>query len=328
MIKTFAIISVLTTVALAQSSTSSAAAASSTTNPLIPSGISTGCSQFLTTLDSDSTLKACTAPLISATSQYGPGGSATSSPSAASITSALDSLCSTSNGCTESTIQGKLAEFYSACSVELTSSPNADVVQMYDILYTLVPLKTAVCSKDDNGKYCVTESHKPSNSSATPSGLSNAIASVNTGGLTPAEILENLYSPAVLSRRAQSPAIQPNTTTIGGTNLPFLFLQPSLAAANLCTACTRNVLTSYIQFESDVPCALGIGSSPMLNGQSALYSAVQATCGKNFLSGAVQAAGGLSDGSPFSGASRSITGDFQNTLAILGAVTVAFASVL
>lgn len=65
-----------------------------------------------------------------------------------------------------------------------------------------------------------------------------------------------------------------------------------------------------------------------MSAQVALYTAVQNACGKSFLSGAVQAAGGLSGGVLGSGSIRSI-GDFSSTLTIiLGVAAFGFAVVI
>ncbi|KAF9458698.1 hypothetical protein BDZ94DRAFT_1270026 [Collybia nuda] len=283
MFKSLTIISLLTTAALAQSSSGTPAPApSSTTNPYIPSGISKGCTDFLTALDGDKTLTACTSALTTATAGYAPSGNGTTSSSTAQIESSLNTLCSapTASSCPESLIRGKIADFYSACSVELTSSPNADVVRTYDIIYATLPLKNAICSKDDGGNYCVTQVK-------LPSGTSKNLVAGSSG---------------------QSPLV-PDMAAYRKANLAFLFLTPSLEATELCTACTRNVLTSYINFESNVPYAPGLAKSTILDSQSALYTGVQNTCGKNFLSGAVQAAGGLSGGTfPSSGALHNHSG--------------------
>jgi len=59
-----------------------------------------------------------------------------------------------------------------------------------------------------------------------------------------------------------------------------------------------------------------------------LYSAVQTKCGGNFLSGAVQAAGGISGGVLGSGAPRSV-GDFKGTMAMMfGVVGLGFTAFL
>jgi len=116
-------------------------------------------------------------------------------------------------------------------------------------------------------------------------------------------------------------AIAPNLTTIAAGNSQFLFFTPSLSATQLCVTCLRQVLTAYIKFEADTPFSYGINSSVLLGAQSALYFAVQNKCPANFLSGAVQAAGGLSDSS--SSAIPTYSAGYQRIIAlVMGAVTL------
>jgi len=320
--KSIAVLSVLVTAAVAQSSSSD-----TTANPLIPTGISQGCSSFLDSLNSNSNLTACTSPIISATSAFGPGANS-SDPSSSDVTSALNTLCSSSafSNCPDSTIGGQLSAFYSACSAELTSSPNANVTRIYDTLYVLTPLRQAVCSKDDNGQYCVTQA---TNGLNTSTGVGNVDIAVP--GSVQAKI-SNLYysSTNALSRRDDSnttAALIPNTTTYHDTNLVFLFLQPSMSSSTLCTACTRSILTPYITFESNRPYAPGLTNSPLMSGQTALVSAIQSQCGSSFLSGAVQAAGGISSGILSGAASRSLSQDLNGAVSIfLGIAALAVAS--
>lgn len=291
MIKSFAIISLLTSAAFAQSASSSAASSTATANPLIPSGISETCKTFLTTLNSDNDLTACTQTLIDSTSAFGAGGNASSTPSKATVSSALTSLCSTdiSDKCPDSLIRGKLANFYTACSSELSS--NDDVIKIYDVLYAITPLKTAVCSKDDSGNWCVLDAEAPSS----------------------------------LSRRAESSAVTPNIEMYSQTNLPFLFLTASLSSDKLCVSCTRSVLVAYITFESQVPYAPGLSNSKLLNNQTPLYTGVVNTCGSTFLNSAgVAAAGGLKGGTLSSGAASLVSADFRELIALsMGMVTLA-----
>jgi len=176
-----------------------------------------------------------------------------------------------------------LTRFYEKCSAELTSSPNNNVKTIYDILYALGPFKTALCSKDDSGSYCVTKIP------ATPGSQNNIV---------------NPNPPPAIVPRADQTAVMPNIAKYQETNLPFLFLQPqndddgkpSLESDDLCNACTRNIITAYINAESDVPYGPGLSKSILLGKQDELYKAIVNTCGGNFLSGAVQAAGGLSGG--------------------------------
>jgi len=306
MMKSIAIISLLTSVVLAQSSPPSS----------IPAGISSSCSNFLTTLNSDTSLSACTSALTTATAAFAPSNA---SPSPSALSSALQNLCSAtvSSACPDSLLRGKIAAFYSACSAELTSSLNQEVVKTYDVLYSLIPFKEAICTKDDSGDFCVTKTK----AAVTQSGV---LSSVLQGGssLTGAQLQSFLVS---------SPST-PNTSNYRSSNLLFLFTSASESADTLCTTCTRNILTSYINFESDAPYAPGIAQSTLLAGQSDIYVAVQSKCPSNFMNGAVQAAGGLSGGSGLpgfssSGAVKSTGVEFRGLAGLLmGVVTLAVAS--
>ncbi|OSX58102.1 hypothetical protein POSPLADRAFT_1076146 [Postia placenta MAD-698-R-SB12] len=285
--KSIAVIPVFAAVALASSSA------------LIPSGISSGCSNFLTTFNNDSSLATCTAPLIEATSQFGPSANSSSSPSTSAVESALSSLCSSSSACSSTTIRSQLAAFYAACTSELTTNKNGAVLRTYDVLYSIIPLSEAMCSKSDTGSYCVLDiATTGSNSTGTDD------SSSSSGSSSFSEMASNLWTSATsaaspASKRdssQQTISIVPNVTTFNQYNILFLFLSPNGTTGNTCTSCARNVLTSYISFESTVPYAPGMSASTMLSGQGALYSAVQKLCGASFLSGAAQAAGELSGG--------------------------------
>lgn len=282
MFKTIAFVSALMSVALAQSTSLSA-----------PSGISTSCATFYESFNKDTSLDSCTSSIIAATSNFTPGSTASTS----SITSALDTICS-SNACSESAIRTKLTEFYSSCTAELTSNQNVDVIKMYDMMYTIWPLKQSMCVKDDDTSYCLPKT-------ASKSGAADSVG-------------QYVVDQTVLNG--------PNATAIGTSNLPFLFLNPSLSSTDLCTTCTRNVLTSYISWESTINYAPGLASTQLLVGQKGLYEGVVKTCGTSFLSGSVAAAGGISSkyGNKNSGiASASAQGIFST---VLGAVAVALVS--
>ncbi|CAL1698242.1 unnamed protein product [Somion occarium] len=279
--KSFLVISVLASVALAQNSASS----------LIPTGISQGCSQFLTTLNNDASLASCTGPIISATSQVLAGNSSSTS----TVSSALNNICGSAVQCDEGNIRGKLADFYSNCGAELTTSRNEDVADLYDALYTLAPLKKALCAKDDSGAYCATQN--PSSTS-----VSSLYTETDSAGQTVFKLKPDGFKTS---------------------NLAFLFLNSATDSTKLCNSCTRSILTAYVSFESNAPYASGLGQSPILGGQSDLYNAVVSGCGANFLQGAVQAAGSLSDGIiSSSDARRSVGAQAGGLVALLGAATV------
>ncbi|PIL25822.1 hypothetical protein GSI_11575 [Ganoderma sinense ZZ0214-1] len=309
--KTIAAASLFASVALAQTVT------------LIPSGIGSSCSSFLNEFNQDTTLTTCTSALITASGAFAPATNATATTlSSSNAKTALAAVCTASSACSESSFRSKLADFYKACTDELTSSQNKDVIRTYDVLYSLIPLKNAVCSKDDSGNYCVTSIGSTTSQSASQLASISSFISVSAVATT-----SN-------ARRAEQvvAAVAPNATTFANNNLLFLLLQPSLSKDALCQTCTRNVITSYISFESSTPYAPGLAASVLLGGQSALYQAVQSTCGSTFLSGAVAAAAGLSGGvvgqASDSGASRTILSNSGIAGALVAAVAMALGAAL
>lgn len=293
MLKSFAIVSLAAAAAFAQSTGSKS---------LIPDGISPVCNTFLVALNADTQLSTCIAALTSALSAFAPGGNAT--VSASTVTGALTSISSSSisSSCPENLIGSKIAQFYTACSPELTSTPVADVVRLYDVLYSITPMQKAISSKDDSGKWCAM--------AATPAAGSSADA----------------LQAALYTQDGQN--VIPNTSTFSSNNLPFLFINPSLDATALCTACTRNVLTAYINYESNVPYAPGLAKSQLLKTQSDLFAAVQEKCGSTFMDNEVKAAGGLSSGPKFLSAAAP-SAELQSLMALLAgfatlAVTATF----
>jgi hypothetical protein len=206
-----------------------------------------------------------------------------------------------------------LTAFFASCRSEIMS--DSVVKQLYDTVYVLFPLWTAICSKDDNGSYCITK--LPSSN-----GLKNA---TSTGGLS--KLLASLAQNATVGTGT---TLVPNITTLQSTNLPFLFIQPesgsqaALASNSYCTACTRNILTAYVNFESAIPYGPGMAQSIILAGQQSLYNAVTNTCGATFLSGVVQAAGGLAGGTLSSGAMQNMAtlsqGFIMGILAVLASI--------
>jgi len=270
--KSFAVLSLVASVALAQ-----------TTATLIPTGISQPCSDFLNQLNSDKSLSDCTTALVNATSAFAPGSDASTNPSAAKVGTTLTGLCGTSvdDKCADSLIGGKITAFYSTCAAELTSNLNNDVLRNYDVLFAILPFKAAICTKDDSGNYCATQAKLPDSTDQT--------------------LIQKILS---LPASTNAAALVPNTTTFSNNELPFLFIQKTASSTALCTSCTRNILNAYLNFESKVPYGPGLGKSSLLKSQSDLYTAVQTTCPSGFMSeaGVVKAAGGLSGGTFSSGA--------------------------
>lgn len=169
----------------------------------------------------------------------------------------------------------------------------------------------AICSKDDKGRYCVTETDPSATNLTATGGGSSA------GKILPSDLWTS--TPPTTKKRATQAILYPNTTTYSSTNLPFFFLTPDLPKEKLCVTCTRRVLASYTNFESSAPYAPGLPNSPILKSQPKLYEAVQNTCGKSFMGDNVQAAGALSSGVLQGGALRAVAGDFQSSV-FFGAV--------
>jgi len=219
--------------------------------------------------------------------------------------------------CDQSTIQSQLANFQTACSAELQTNVNSAVVNIYDVIYTMIPLKQAVCSQDGSG-YCIQSAAANTNGSKTDV--------VENGGSDVQQYLYEAVSKPLGRRGVTDEEYTLNSTTWTANNVAFLGLQPTLLSAQLCVACTRNIMTPYITFESNVPYTPGLSQSSILSGQSALYNAIQSTCGASFLSGAVQAAGGLGNNGPLKGAAvRSTSG---NSAMIFGIVIIGLATLL
>jgi len=116
-------------------------------------------------------------------------------------------------------------------------------------------------------------------------------------------------------------------STFHDKNIEFLLYNSGLDASALCTACARQVLTAYMTFESNVVYGPGLGSSLLLNTQPGLYDAIKNKCPAGFLSGAVQAAGGLSAGTLSSGALATAVSEQTPLIALfLGLASFAFSS--
>lgn len=251
-------------------------------------------------MNTDTSLSGCLNALVSATSQL-----LNSTAAAPAVASVVTGVCGTSSQCSDSVIRPKLTSFYQACSQELAVSPNADLVAMYDSFYALIPLRQSICSKDDSGASCV-------------------------GQIKANVAVSSLYSNV---GSAGQTVLKPNAQTIASDNILFLGLHAGLPKEQLCTACTRNVLTNYVNFQTTTPYGPGMSNTQMFTGQSNLYQDVQSTCGSSFLAGTM-AAGSLSDGvgsniiNDDTGAAPRTVARVGASTVLLGAVAVAFAAAL
>lgn len=263
------------------SSTSAAATAATASTSLIPTDISQGCADFLTSLDSDQNIQACTAPLLSATKFYtnatessSKSNKTDSNSSEQALTDSLAKLCDANAGCQPDVIRAQLSKFWTACSAELKEK-NEGVLKVYDILYLLNPFHDAVCTKDKD-EYCV---------------LNIAQSTVTDEKKTSKRSMfeEDLSLEKRQSASDAASSISSNSTN--QTNIAFLFLQPDSDKSTLCSTCSQNVMAAYIQFETSIPYAIGLANSDNLGGQSDLYKAMQKTCGQDFVTGINKQAG-------------------------------------
>jgi hypothetical protein len=201
----------------------------------------------------------------------------------------LNSVCSSSNTCSASVVQGLLGQFYQACQSELTVSKIQQVTILYDALYFFVPLQLALCQKDSSGNFCV---------SSQSSKATKRAAFDRRDATQDSQSVLSLFS--------------------GGSNIAFLGLQPDSSADQLCVPCTREVMNGYLTQLNSVPYGPGLNNSLLFSGEPTLYNAINSKCGASFLSGEVQAAGGLATGA----APRSVDGGF----ALVGSAIAAAAA--
>ncbi|CAE6488003.1 unnamed protein product [Rhizoctonia solani] len=228
-------------------------------NPLIPTDISTRCSTFLTALNSNDTVADCMNSLSSVLSSF-----TSDSGSASAVSHTVDSLC-TSNTCNASIIRAKLTEFKDACSNDFAT--NEMVAKQYDIWYSLIPYKSAICAKDTNA-YCLLNI-------GTSSGTNQ-----NTRRSDVAYAASHLTN--AVHKRAQT-VLMPNTDTYRNSHLMYLFVSPDMDQAQLCTPCAQQIISKYVAFETANPYALGLKQSPLLGGQSELWAAMQGKCSVDYM---------------------------------------------
>ncbi|KAG8937239.1 hypothetical protein FRC03_010093 [Tulasnella sp. 419] len=169
------------------------------------------------------------------------------------LVSTLDTL--SKSGASDTLIRGYLTSFGDECKEELNgSSPNTDVKKLYDAFYIINPLRGAITSKDPSTQqYCLVKT------------TSNKARSVH--GLSARQMVQ-----------------QPDFASWKSSGMPFLRLNPSTDAAELCTPCTQKVLGVWATWQRRVIHACGISNSLVLGDEPELYAKVAEVCGDGFLS--------------------------------------------
>ncbi|WFD22240.1 hypothetical protein MEQU1_000906 [Malassezia equina] len=265
---------------------------------MIPTDISSSCYTLLTQLDEDSVFDQCTQPLINATNAFATSSQGTQPTS---MNSALQGLCAANDGCDRPLVRQFISQFWDQCADELEAG-QSQVVQLYEYLYIFIPFRDAICTKNQQGDYCL--------SALAPSMATNANSDMvqlyrrGVPNVDDNDVESDAYWERVLptipraSRLATNvsglPTLQPQQV--------FFFLSGSSPKDTLCSECTTHVLASYIRFELSAPYALGLESSSVLQSQQAIYEQAKQVCGDAFVESLNAKAGIQAFSEPASGA--------------------------
>ena len=129
----------------------------------------------------------------------------------------------------------------------------------------------------------------------------------------------------VLPRAGNSTVVIPDTKTWRSTALVYLFISPEYPASQLCTSCTKAVLSAYVKFEAATPYALGLTNSPLLGDQLNLWNNLTDKCNTTFTNDILSSAGysaDQGDNSTLSAASRA--GVYASSVVALAAGVAVF----
>lgn len=103
-------------------------------------------------------------------------------------------------------------------------------------------MHVADATKNAMSRFRAKRQQSPGSSSVPSTGPANSTSDDN-----------NNDEAAAASTVTAENALLPNATTFRSTNLPFLFLSGEMGQAQLCTDCTKEILASYVAFETDYP---------------------------------------------------------------------------
>jgi hypothetical protein len=215
--------------------------------------VTDGCKTFLQSFNADSKISSVLAPLLTATARFNPSSGQQSIK--ADVTWALNELCDPKAAFKASDIQTTVTNYYSACQSDMVSGNQPDLTRTFELLYALPPLRNAVCSKDATGAYCLSSAKKNGGHADT-----------------------------------QAPTNQVNLQSWSSSHIHYLFINADETPEQLCTACTKQVLTAYVSYENVLPFPMGMSSSVLLKDQKALWSAITAKCPADFTQGILSAA--------------------------------------
>ncbi|KAN0063220.1 hypothetical protein ACQY0O_004384 [Thecaphora frezii] len=252
----------------------------STTNSTstIPTDLSDSCRSFLSTLNTDSKISACTGPLVAATKLYSATATnSTTSTTSSDLDSTLVNLCGANNGCDSDLIRSYVDSFWQNCHTDIQDR-KAKIGDYYDNLYMITPLRNAICSQDSKGGYCLKTIAKAAASTSIVSRKRSLPE--NDEDATEAELLRR-QTDSQIDDLADSVAEETTAASINNTNTAFLFLSDRTPESILCSECSRNILAAYIEFETSIPYGIGLQNSDKLKVQSDIFKAYQSKCGKS-----------------------------------------------
>ncbi|WFD18655.1 hypothetical protein MCAP1_000862 [Malassezia caprae] len=265
---------------------------------LIPTNISSSCYTLLTQLNEDHVFDQCTQPLINATNAF-----ATSSQGKepVSMANALQGLCVANDGCDRPLVRQFIAQFWDQCTDELEARQD-QIVQLYEYLYIFIPFRDAICSKNEQGDYCLADL-APSMANDAGSDMvqvyRRGVPDIDANDVESdaywERVMPSIPRASKLAAKVPSlPQLQPQQV--------FFFLSGSSSKETLCTECARHVLASYIHFELSAPYALGIDSSQVLQSQQAIFEQAKRVCDDHFVESLNAEAGIQAFSEPASGA--------------------------
>jgi len=268
-----------------------AAVVSAQNVPTIPSGISQTCTDYLKAFNTDAKIQSCITPLLTATARFLPSANMQSNKD--DIKWAMDQMCDPKAACKQSDIQTAVTSFYAACQGELVSGSQPSVGTTFELLYAIIPMRNAVCSKSTDGSYCLSKAKK-------------------AGGH---------------AKRAddQAQMSQINPEVWNQNNVQYLFMDVNQSVEQLCTACTKQILVAYVSYENAQTFPLGISNSKILGGQKQLWQAITAKCPADFTNGILSSA----NAAPVNIAAASTGGASSTVLSttgLLGAIMAAAAA--
>ncbi|KAK4046101.1 hypothetical protein OIV83_006354 [Microbotryomycetes sp. JL201] len=155
-------------------------------NPLIPTTISNSCEKFLTYLNGDKNLAACTASFASTLTVFAPSDNAVAyTSSATQVHDTLEQFCNAET-CSDMFIRTTLQQFTGNCTAELQAKQPV-VLGTYDTLYATQPFRRAICAKDAEEGFCLEDIAKGD----VPSGSTNASEALASS------VSANLSAPAL-----------------------------------------------------------------------------------------------------------------------------------